>query len=162
MVPITTKPNLKNFLNAFNLKYLIMIIWSLYGVPFYYLVFLFKWTLNMLCCGIRKKKLGSRESGRKIKWQLFATTFFSMVAIYYSFQDSAGKLEASLGQRINEKDLVSTSAFRPAAGSLWTVMHFGPFSVPREPASCRNVLVETKSFTLFLWPRLSFNFSAES
>ena len=41
-----------------------------------------------------------------------------MVAIYYSFQDSAGKLEASLGQRINEKDLVSTSAFRPAAGSL--------------------------------------------
>jgi hypothetical protein len=66
----------------------------------------------------KKKKLGSRESGRKIKWQLFATTFFSMVAIYYSFQDSAGKLEASLGQRINEKDLVSTSAFRPAAGSL--------------------------------------------
>ena len=24
----------------------------------------------------KKKKLGSRESGRKIKWQLFATTFF--------------------------------------------------------------------------------------
>ena len=31
-----------------------------------------------------------------------------MVAIYYSFQDSTGKLEASLGQRINEKDLVSS------------------------------------------------------
>ena len=35
-----------------------------------------------------------------------------MVAIYYILQDSAGKLEARLGQIINEKDLVSTSVFR--------------------------------------------------
>ena len=38
----------------------------------------------------------------------FLQPLFSMVAIYYSFQDSTGKLEASLGQRINEKDLVSS------------------------------------------------------
>ena len=40
-----------------------------------------------------------------------------MLAIYYSFQDSTGKLEASLGQRINEKDLVSpyTSVVRESS-----------------------------------------------
>ena len=44
----------------------------------------------------------------------FLQPLFSMVAIYYSFQDSAGKLEASLGQRINEKDLV----YAPRSGQL--------------------------------------------
>ena len=64
-------------------------------------------------CGMKKKAKAVEKAAGKLSGK-FLQPLFSMVAIYYSFQDSAGKLEASLGQRINEKDLV----YAPRSGQL--------------------------------------------
>lgn len=84
----------KNIEFPWRFMYLSLCVLLQWKVEFWLLFFLYG-----------KKK--GRESGRKIKWQLFATTFF-VLAIYYSFQDCSvptGKLEATRqGQRINEKE----------------------------------------------------------